>query len=256
MQHIEDMARGTIESGLAAPAQLIETDRGNRPDQSKTGGNRDYHWQEPQRIARGQADQQNSKQRIDHAQEYSVAGERGEIVVATGKRVIEIGCRDAANDRLQGICARPDKDVRIGHSAPPVAPRELLRSRHGPCQRAARAYYRSKIGFLDGYFRTNHASRATIMALHPCGCFSECEGSRQGSLHIPVCANRLRFYAAAVVNDASRELVHGIPFRAASRLHTAVSFDQRYVREDQLGTESSMLPMSALGQKQTLKSFP
>src|SRR5262249_17947923 len=68
--------------------------------------------------------------------------------------------------------------------------------------------------------------RATIMALHPCGCFSECEGSRQGSLHIPVCANRLRFYAAAVVNDASRELVHGIPFRAAFRLHTTVSFDQ------------------------------
>src|SRR5262245_42556234 len=28
MQHIKDMARRTIESGLATPAQLIETDRG------------------------------------------------------------------------------------------------------------------------------------------------------------------------------------------------------------------------------------
>src|SRR6516164_4646701 len=69
-----------------------------------------------------------------------------------------------------------------------------------------------------GIPRTNHASRATIVA------------------HIPVCANRLRFWAAAVVNDASLEPVHGIPthitvrcentdpnLRPTVRLHTAVS---------------------------------
>src|SRR5262249_17819737 len=141
--------------------------------------------------AQGQADQQNSKQRIDHAQEYGVAGERGEIVVAAGKRVIEIGCRDAANDRLQGICDRADKDVRIGHSAPPVAPRELLRSRHGLVPASGLSLLPKKIVtearlFSLANIPTNHASRIIIIALHPRGCISECEGSRQGSLHIPV----------------------------------------------------------------------
>jgi hypothetical protein len=84
-----------------------------------------------------------------------------------------------------------------------------------PCPRAARVYDRSKIVFLGGYSRTNHASHATIMALHPCGCISECEGSRQGSLHIPVCANRLRFWAAAVVNDASWSKSSGTTKRAS-----------------------------------------
>src|SRR5215472_12299822 len=187
------MARRTIESGLATPAQLIETDRGNRPDQSKPGGNRDCQWQQRKR-AQGQADQQNSKQRIDHAQEYGVAGERREIVVATGKGVIEIGCRDAANDRLQGICGGADKDVRIGHSAPPVAPRELLRSRHGLVPASGLSLLPKKIVTEARLFSladipTDHASRIIIIALHPCGCISECEGSRQGSLHIPVCAS-------------------------------------------------------------------
>jgi hypothetical protein len=84
-----------------------------------------------------------------------------------------------------------------------------------PCPRAARVYDRSKIVFLGGYSRTNHASHATIMALHPCGCISECEGSCQGSLHIPVCANRLRFWAAAVVNDASWSKSSGTTKRAS-----------------------------------------
>src|SRR5262249_60083303 len=76
-----------------------------------------------------------------------------------------------------------------------------------PCPRAGLSLlHGSKIVFLGGYSRTNHASRA-IMALHPCGCISEREGSRQGSLHIPVCANRLRFWAAAVVNEGVMEQI-------------------------------------------------
>ena len=113
MQHIQGMAGGTVESGFAAPAQFIETDRGERSDQGKTCRNRECQWQE--RIVQGQVDQQNSEQGINHAQKNGVAGHCGKIVNAAGQCITEIGQRDAANDQLRGICARADKDVRKGH---------------------------------------------------------------------------------------------------------------------------------------------
>jgi hypothetical protein len=64
----------------------------------------------------------------------------------------------------------------------------------------------AELFFLGGYSRTNRASHSTIMALHPCGCISECEGSRQGSLHIPVCANRLSCWARPTTRSSARRV--------------------------------------------------
>jgi hypothetical protein len=69
------------------------------------------------------------------------------------------------------------------------------------------------------------------MSLHPCGCISECEGSCQGTLHISVCVNRLRFWAAAVVNDASQELVHGVPIPDPHQLMPMPSEREKLVRD-------------------------
>ena|SRR6516225_9826084 len=91
---------------------------------------------------------------------------------------------------------------------------------------------------------TNHASRATIMALHPCGCINEVKDRARAHFTFRCAPNRLGFQAAAVVNDASQELVHGFRthirvrcdntdpnLHTTARLHTAVYFDQRYVRK-------------------------
>ncbi len=117
MQHVERVARRTVEPGLAAAAELIEPDGGKRSDQREPGGDRKRQRQ--QRAAQRHRDQKNAEQRIDDAEEYSVARHRGEIVDAAGERLIEIGRRDAAHDGSRGTCARADENMCIGHGAPP-----------------------------------------------------------------------------------------------------------------------------------------
>jgi hypothetical protein len=115
MQHIKRMTGRAVESSFATPAQFIKTDGGKRADQSKTCGDREGERQQRKRIAQGEADQQNSQERIDDAQKYRVAGDRGEIVDPAAQRIINIACGQAANDRLRRVRCRADENMRIGH---------------------------------------------------------------------------------------------------------------------------------------------
>ena len=124
MQHIERVARRTVEPGFAAAAQLIEPDSGQRADEREAGRDRKGHRQ--QRTADRYRHQKNAEQRIDHAEEQRVARHGHEIVDAAGERLIEIGRRNAAHGGLRGTRARTDEDMCSGHGAPPEPNRVQL----------------------------------------------------------------------------------------------------------------------------------
>ena len=109
MQHVESVARGTVETGFAAAAQLIETDRGERTDQRKAGGNRERQRQHG--IAQRHCDQSDAEQRIDDAEEDGVTRHRDKVVDAARQRIEQIGRREAADDEGLGARARADKHM-------------------------------------------------------------------------------------------------------------------------------------------------
>ena len=109
MQHVESVARGTVEAGFAAAAQLIETDRGERTDQRKAGGNRERQRQHG--IAQRHSDQSDAEQRIDDAEEDRVTGHRDKVVDAARQRIEQIGRCDAADDEIFRARARADKHM-------------------------------------------------------------------------------------------------------------------------------------------------
>ena len=109
MQYVEGMARGTVEPRFAAPAQLIETDRGERTDQRKTRGNRECQRQHG--ISQRHSDQGDAEQRIDDAEKDGVTGHRDKVVDAARQRIKQIGRREAADDEVFGARARADKQM-------------------------------------------------------------------------------------------------------------------------------------------------
>ena len=109
MQHVEGVARGTVEARFAAPAQLIETDRGERTDQRKARGNRERQRQHG--IAQRHSDQSDAEQRIDDAEKDGVARHRDKVVDAARQRIEQIGRCDAADDEILRARARADKHM-------------------------------------------------------------------------------------------------------------------------------------------------
>ena len=79
-QHVEGVGPVAVEAGLAAAAQFVEADRGDRTDQGKARRQREQQRQHA--IAERQPDQENADQRIDQAQEDGVARHGREIVPA------------------------------------------------------------------------------------------------------------------------------------------------------------------------------
>jgi type IV secretory pathway TrbL component len=97
------MAGGRIEPGFPAPAQFVETDRGeaarsarSRPQAGMPSGS----IEEPERQRSAQAEQ-----RIDHAEEHSVARHCGKIIETASERLIEIRWCNVTNREICGPCA-------------------------------------------------------------------------------------------------------------------------------------------------------
>ena len=99
MQDVERTARRCIEAGLAPPAQFVEADRRERPDQREAGGNREGERQH--RIAGNERDQAQSDERIEHAEEQGVARHSRKIVEAARQR-LQYVARSYASDFEMG----------------------------------------------------------------------------------------------------------------------------------------------------------
>ena len=103
VQHVEDMAGGRIEPGFPAPAQFVETDRGEWPDEREAGRKRECKRQH--RGARREGYQAQAEQRINHAEEHSVARHCGKIIETASERLIEIRWCNVTNREICGPCA-------------------------------------------------------------------------------------------------------------------------------------------------------
>ena len=95
-QHLQRIPGGGFLAGLAAAAQFIKTERGERADQGKARGQRKQQRQH--RIAEHGARQHQSEHRIDHAEDDGVARHRLEILPAKPQRLVQIGKPDVSDD--------------------------------------------------------------------------------------------------------------------------------------------------------------
>src|SRR5216683_822558 len=118
MQHIESMPPGQVEPLFAPSAHLIQTDGGERSDKSKSGRKRKQQWK---RVgAHGHAGDDNTDDRIDHADEDDVARHGLEIVDAGRERTLKIAKSDLADRRKYRTGIRTSDDVKIRHRIPPI----------------------------------------------------------------------------------------------------------------------------------------
>src|SRR5262249_61264730 len=113
---------GNVQALLAAPAQLVETDRRERADQGETGGERKQERQ--QGVAQDRPRQDQTDDGVDQAQEYGMARDGGKNGPAARERRFEIRKTHLADFRT-----RPDR-IRTPSN------RQL---RHGPTSLATRA---------------------------------------------------------------------------------------------------------------------
>ena len=89
---------------LAAPAHLVEADRGNRTEQREARNQREQQRNEIVVERRPSEDQ--TGQRVDQAQEDHVATAGGEVLPALGQRVAQIRDVDLAHDRQSLVMRR------------------------------------------------------------------------------------------------------------------------------------------------------
>ena len=88
-QHVYGIPRGGFLSALAAAAEFVETERGKRTDQCKTGGERKEQRQH--RIAKDHSEQNKTENGIDHAQDNGVTWYGLEIFPAQAQRLVQVG---------------------------------------------------------------------------------------------------------------------------------------------------------------------
>src|SRR5439155_4324559 len=96
-QHMYSIPRGGFLAALAAAAEFVETERGKRTDQRKTGGERKEQRQH--RIAKDHSEQNKTENGIDHAQDNGVTWYGREIFPAQAQRRAQVGQADFANDK-------------------------------------------------------------------------------------------------------------------------------------------------------------
>src|SRR5262249_35681760 len=84
VQNVEGVLPGNVQTLLAAPAQLVETDRRERADHGETGRQRKQERQ--QGVAQDRPRQDQSDDRIDQTQEYGMAREGGKTRQARPRR--------------------------------------------------------------------------------------------------------------------------------------------------------------------------
>ena len=76
-------------AALAAAAELVETERGKRTNQGKTGCQRKEQRQH--RIAKDQSEQNKTENGINHAQDNGVSWYGLEVFPAQAQRVAQVG---------------------------------------------------------------------------------------------------------------------------------------------------------------------
>src|SRR6266404_8778354 len=99
-QHVYSIPRGGFLAALAAAAEFVETERGKRTNQRKTGGQRKEQRQH--RIAKHHSEQNKTENGIDHAQDNGVAWYGLKIFPAQAQRVAQVGHADFANNKWGG----------------------------------------------------------------------------------------------------------------------------------------------------------
>ena len=148
-QHVEGVRGGGLLAGLAPPAQFVEPERGQRPDQGEAGHQRIEQRQH--RVAEGQPRGEQADHRIDGAQEHGVRRHGVEVVGAFGQRLLQVVDADAADGELGGIGAGAEQDMRMGHAC-------LLTVRgRGVCRCAKAKAWRLGIGMPRAKTREYHA---------------------------------------------------------------------------------------------------
>ena len=104
-QHVDRVPGGGLFAALAAAAEFIETERRERAEQGKAGGQRKQQRQH--RIAEHRARQHQAEHRIDHAEDDGVARHRLEILPAEPQRLVQVGQADGSDDRCsRGVLRR------------------------------------------------------------------------------------------------------------------------------------------------------
>jgi hypothetical protein len=103
-QHVDSIPRSGFLAALAAAAEFVETERGKRTNQCKTGGQRKQQRQH--RIAKDHSEQNKTENGIDHAQHNGVTRHGLEIFPAQAQRGAQVGQADFANDKGAGDADR------------------------------------------------------------------------------------------------------------------------------------------------------
>ena len=103
----ERIRPGDRHARFAAPAHFIEADRGQGADQRKPGGERENQRQ--QVVTKCQPRQDETDERIEHAEKNDVGAKRSEIVISPGKDMPEVAHPDAPDGRRGRVqvLARP-----------------------------------------------------------------------------------------------------------------------------------------------------
>src|SRR5215471_6968664 len=89
---------------LAAAAELVETKRGKRANQRKTGGQRKEQRQH--RIADHQSEQHEPENRINRAEDNCVTWDGLEILPAQAQRVPQVRQSKLSNDGCGAVAER------------------------------------------------------------------------------------------------------------------------------------------------------
>ena len=122
MDEIEGVGPGGVAALLAAPAQLIEADRGERPDQREAGGHGIEQREDV--VSECRPRDEHAGNRVYQADKDGMGGHRPEVVEALLERLDEIARCDRAHARQAVRVGGADCVlIRHGHFPP-----ERLRS--------------------------------------------------------------------------------------------------------------------------------
>src|SRR6202022_2215705 len=99
-QHVHSIPRGGFLAALAAAAEFVETERGKRTNQRKTGGQ--GKEQRQHRKTKDHSEKNKTENGINHAQDNGVAWYGLEIFPAQAQRGAQVGQADFANDKRGG----------------------------------------------------------------------------------------------------------------------------------------------------------
>ncbi|GAA0001020.1 hypothetical protein BRDID11002_10200 [Bradyrhizobium diazoefficiens] len=111
-QHLDRIPCIDLLAALTAAAEFVEADRGKGTDQGKPGGQRKQQRQD--RIAEDHPEQDETENRIDHADDDRVTRHRLEIFPAQAQHLFQVEQADLANGIRNRLTEQVPLDDLVG----------------------------------------------------------------------------------------------------------------------------------------------